>query len=77
MVKPCGEKDWRRCSNEDMEVGGHRNIGRQRLRWNDVVRKHMKEKRWKKHKTGECGDWKLDEPKRVEEEEELKGRPPI
>ena len=25
------------------EVGGHRNIGRPRLRWSDVLRKHIKE----------------------------------
>ena len=27
-----------------MEVGGHRKIGRPKLRWSDVIRKHMKEK---------------------------------
>ena len=27
-----------------MEVGGHRKIGRPRLRWSDVIRKDMKEK---------------------------------
>ena len=51
-----GEKDRGRCSNENMGVSGHRKIGRPRLRWSDVVRKNTKEKRWKKHKTGECGD---------------------
>ena len=44
MVRPCGEKDSRGCSNENMEVGGHRRIGRQKLRWSDVIRKDMKEK---------------------------------
>ena len=27
-----------------MEVGGHRNIGRPKLRWSDVIRKYMKGK---------------------------------
>ena len=27
-----------------MEVGGHRKIGRPKLRWGDVKRKYMKEK---------------------------------
>ena len=44
MVRTCGEKDRRRYSNENMEVGGHRKIGRPKLRWSDVIRKDMKEK---------------------------------
>ena len=44
MVRPCGEKDRRSCSNENMEVGGHRKVGRPKLRGSDVIRKHMKEK---------------------------------
>ena len=27
-----------------MEVGGHRKMGRPKLRWSDVIRKYMKEK---------------------------------
>ena len=27
-----------------MEVGGHRKIGRPKLRWSDVIRKNMKKK---------------------------------
>ena len=30
-----------------MEVGGHRKIGRPKLRWSDVVRKYMKGKQVK------------------------------
>ena len=26
-----------------MEVGGHREIGRPKLKWSDVIRKHMKQ----------------------------------
>ena len=44
MVRQCGKKDRRRCSNEKMEVGGHRNIGRPKLRWSHVKIKDMKEK---------------------------------
>ena len=36
MVRPCGEKDRRRCSNENMEVDGHRKIGRPKRRWSDA-----------------------------------------
>ena len=42
-----------------MEVGGHRKIGRPKLRWSDVIRKDMKEtpiQRERKHKTGERGE---------------------
>ena len=28
-----------------MEVGGHRKIGRPKLRWSDVIRKDMKDRR--------------------------------
>ena len=30
-----------------MKVGGHRNIGRPKLRWSDVIRKYTKEKQVK------------------------------
>ena len=43
MVRTCGEKD-RRCSNEKMEVGEHRKIGRPKPRWSDAIRNYMKEK---------------------------------
>ena len=33
-----------RCSNDKMQVSGHRKIGRLKLRWSDVIRKDMKEK---------------------------------
>ena len=39
MVRPCGEKHLI-CSNGNMEVGGHREIGRLKLRWSDVIRRH-------------------------------------
>ena len=53
-----GIRERRRCSNEKMKVSGHRNIGRPKLKWCDVIRKDTKEKRSrayreKKHKTGE------------------------
>ena len=38
VVRPLAEKD-RRCSNENMEVGGPE---RSKLRWNDVIRKDMR-----------------------------------
>ena len=49
MVRPCGEEDRRRDSKgimgtRNMEVSGHRNIERPKLRWSDVVRKNMKER---------------------------------
>ena len=34
-------------SNENMDVGGHRKIGRPKLRWSDVIRKYMKDKQLK------------------------------
>ena len=39
MVLLCGEKDRGRCSNENMEVIGHQNIGRPKLSWSNVIRK--------------------------------------
>ena len=39
-----------------MEVGGHRKMGRPRLRWSDVIRKDMKEKGIKIEEAQEHGD---------------------
>ena len=39
-----------------MGVGGHRKIGRPKLRWSDVIRKHMKEKGVK---IEEVQDWRM------------------
>ena len=36
MNRTCGEKDGGRRSNENMEVIGHRKIGRQRMRRSGV-----------------------------------------
>ena len=44
MVRPCGEKDRRDIVNQNMELGGHQQIGRPKLRWSDVIRKYMNEK---------------------------------
>ena len=40
LIWPCGQKDRRRCSEENMEVDDHRKIGRPTLRWSDVIRRH-------------------------------------
>ena len=40
-------KTVRRCSNENMEDGGLRKIGRPKLGWSDVIRKYMNEKQVK------------------------------
>ena len=55
MVRTCGEKDRGICSNENMEVGGRQKIGRQKLRWSDVIQKTQRRRKYreKKHKTGE------------------------
>ena len=55
MVRTCGEKDRARRSDENMEVGGHRKIGRPKLRWSDVIQKTQRRRKYreKKHKTGE------------------------
>ena len=58
MVRPCDEKDWRRCSNEKMEVGGHQKIWRPKLRWSDVIKKDMKEKE-KIEETQDRRMWRL------------------
>ena len=34
----------RRCSNEKMEVSGHRKIGIPKLRWSDVTQKDLHDK---------------------------------
>ena len=59
-----------------MEMGGHRNIGRPKQRWSDVIRKDMTEKQVKIEEAqdrGDCADWKLDAPtpNREKAEEEL------
>ena len=60
----------------EMEVGGHRKIGRPTLGWSDAIRNDIKEIQVKieKYKTGERGDWKLKAPtpnrEKAEEEEE-------
>ena len=43
-VMPCGEKERGRCSNENLDVSGHRKMARPKLRWSDDIRKDMKEK---------------------------------
>ena len=60
MVVPCGEKDWRRCrpNNENMEVDGHRKIGRPKPRWSDVIRRDMKEKGVKIEEAQDRRTWK-------------------
>ena len=41
------------------EVGGHRKIGRPKLRWSDVTRKYMKEKQVKIEEVEYRRTWKL------------------
>ena len=42
-----------------MEVGGHRKIGRPKLRWSDVTRKDMKEKGVKIEEAQDRRTWRL------------------
>ena len=42
-----------------MEVGGHRKIGRPKLRWSDVTRKDMKEKQVKIEEAQDRRRWRL------------------
>ena len=42
-----------------MEVGGHRKIGRPKLRWSDVIRKDMKEKQVKIEEAQDRRTWTL------------------
>ena len=42
-----------------MEVGGHRKIGRPKVRWSDVIRKDMKEKRVKIEEAQDRRTWRL------------------
>ena len=44
MVRPCERKTEDVMRTWKMEVGGHRQIGRPKLRRSDVIRKYMKEK---------------------------------
>ena len=50
-----------------MEVGGHRHIGRPKLRWSDVIGKHTKEKQVKIEEGEHRRRWRLktrcDDPK--------------
>ena len=59
MVRSCGEKDRERCSTDNMEVGGHRQIGRPTLRWRDVIRKDMKKKQVKIEEAQDWTTWRL------------------
>ena len=42
-----------------MEVGGHRKIGRLRLRWSDVIRNDTKEKQVKIEEAQDQRTWRL------------------
>ena len=42
-----------------MEVGGHRKIGRPKLRWSDVIRKDMKEIGVKIEEAQDRRTWRL------------------
>ena len=59
MVRPCGEKDRRKCSYEKMEVSGHQKIGRQKRWWSDVIRKYMKEKGIQREEAQDRRIWKM------------------
>ena len=43
-----------------MEVGGHRKIGRPKLRWSDVIRKDRKEKQVKIEEAQDRRTWRLE-----------------
>ena len=81
MVTSCREKYRRRCSHDNMEVGGHRKIG-QTLRWSDAIRKCMKEKQVKLEEAHDRITWRLKtrcaDPKinrEKGEEEEVRSAP--
>ena len=59
MVRPCEEKDWRDVvmRTRKMKVGGHRNIGRPKMRWSDVVRKGINEKQVKIEEAQDRRTW--------------------
>ena len=42
-----------------MEVGGHRKMGRPKLRWSDVIRKDMNEKQVKIEEVQDRRTWRL------------------
>ena len=56
-----------------IDVGGHQQIGRPKLRWSDVIRKDMKENRVKIEEAQDRRTWRLETPNRemAEEEEEV------
>ena len=43
----------------DIEVGGHRKIGRLKLRWSDVIRKDTMEKQVKIEEAQDRRKWRL------------------
>ena len=43
----------------EMEVGGHRKIGRPKLLWSDVIRKDMKEKQVRIEEVQDRITWRL------------------
>ena len=40
-------------------MGGHRKIGRPKLRWSDVIRKDMKEKQVQREEAQDRSMWRL------------------
>ena len=61
---------WReRCSNENMEAGGQRKIGRPKLRWYAVTRKDMKEKGVQREEAQDRRTWRLKTNRENAEEE--------
>ena len=59
MDKICRDKDRGKCSNDNMEVDGHRNIGRPKLRWSDVIRKDMKKKGVQREEAQDRRTWRM------------------
>ena len=80
MIRPCGEKDWGRCSNENTEDGSERTPkdGKNKTEVRDVKWKDMKEKGVQREEAHDqriwtmqtwCADLTLNSEKAAEEDE--------
>ena len=71
VAKPHKHKRENKRSKIEMKVGGHRKLGRPKLRWSDVIRKDKKEKGAKIEEAQDWRTWRLKaqctDPKKAKE----------
>ena len=75
MVRTCRNKDRGRC-DEKMEMSGHRNIGRLKLRWRDIIPKDTTETGVQREEAQETGVQREEAQETGVQREEAQDRRP-